>query len=353
MTIRDAVVVVGTRPQTIKSYPLVKALRRHGFGVDVINTGQHSDYLMSGLFFRNLAAARPARNLGVGPGTPGEQLSRAIPKLEAAFRRAGPDLVIAPGDTTSALATAVAASKCGILLAHLEAGGRGVHAGMQEEINRRMIDHSSDILFAPTRGWADNLEAERVPGDAYFAGDTMYDLFLEERGAAPGPAGAPPVPGRVLVTIHRAEKIEERGRLAGVCGFLDSLCAAGLDLVFPVHPHTRKMLAEFGLRPDARMVDPVDHATMMGLVEQSSLVVTDSGGLQKEAYWMSRPCIAVHETFEWKELVDERANFPMWPGRPMPASRAKRIARASFEPKPSIFGSGNASERICEILGEY
>lgn len=351
MAIKNVVLVVGTRPQIIKSYSLVKSLRKHRFKVDVINTGQHYDYNLAGIFFRDFNTIRPTKNLNIKPGTHNVQLSKIIPKLEAIFQKNRPDLVIAPGDTTTALATAIATVKCGIKLAHLEAGGRSIHTRMQEEINRRLIDHSSDILFSPVKSWATNLKNENVPGSPYFVGDTMYDLFLEEYKAHRlASLQNNPVKNQVLVTLHRAEKITEKNHMDKVCDFLDALSRSGLDLVFPIHPHTKQRLTKFNLWPEAKLVDPVDHANMMKLVAQSSLVVTDSGGLQKEAYWMSKPCIAVHETFEWGELVNEHANFPVWPDKPIPATRIKKILRTKFTPKASIFGAGNASEKISGIL---
>lgn len=346
MTIKDIALVVGTRPQIIKSYPLVKSLRRHGFRVDIVNTGQHYDYGLAEVLFDNFDM-KPVKNLNVGPGTLNFQLSRAISKLEAFLHKTKFDLVVAPGDTTSTLAAALAAVKSGTKLAHLEAGGRGIHTKMQEEINRRLIDHSSDILFAPLQSWTTNLKDESVHGDIYFVGDTMYDLFLERQKLI---RTRRDYANKILVTIHRAENIADKKSLTRVCDFVNSLGLTGLDSVFPVHPHTKQKLDKFGLHLDAKLIDPVDHAEMMNLVEQSSLVVTDSGGLQKEAYWASRPCIAIHKTFEWRELVDERANFPIHLDRPVSIAMVKRILKTRVTPKPSIFGAGCASERISEIL---
>ena len=351
MKLQNIALVVGTRPQIIKSYPLAKSLRRRGFNLDLISTGQHYDYSMADVFFRDYDIA-PARSLKIKPGTPNAQISQIIPKLESVFQKSRPDLVIAPGDTTSALAAAIATVKCGIKLAHLEAGGRSIHRTMPEELNRRLVDHSSDMLFAPTKSWAANLKNEKIPGDVFFVGDTMYDLFLEERKKY-GLGSVKNSENRVLVTLHRAEKISTRGSLERACSFINSLCRARLDVVFPIHPHTKKRLAEFGLGVDAELIDPVDHIQMMKLVSQSALVVTDSGGLQKEAYWMSRPCIAIHETFEWQELVSHNANFPMWLDRPISAARIRKIIKTRFTPKKSIFGAGNAAEKISDILLRY
>lgn len=348
MTIKDIALVVGTRPQIIKSYSLVKSLRRYGFGVDIVNTGQHHDYSMARRFFDDFDI-KPT-DLNVKPGTPNFQMSMIISKLEAFFHKTNFDLVIVPGDTTSALAAALAAVKSDIKLAHLEAGGRSIYTKMHEEINRKLIDHSSDILFAPVQSWATNLKDENVHGDIHFVGDTMYDLFLERQRYTSARCGSS---NHILITIHRAENIEDKSNLLRVCDFVNSLNRAGLDCIFPVHPHTRQKIDKFDLQLDAKLINPVDHAKMMNLVEQSSLVVTDSGGLQKEAYWASRPCIAVHKTFEWSELVDERANFPMHLNKLMSITKVKKIIKTKFTPKQSIFGAGRASQRISKILKTY
>ena len=350
MTVKNITLIVGTRPQIIKSRTLVRSLCKHGFKTDVIDTGQHYDHGMSGVFFSDFDSDISVRHLNIKPGTSSAQLSEIISKLGVMLQKDRPDLVIVPGDTTSALAAAIATVKCSVKLAHLEAGGRSIHTRMQEEINRRLIDHASDILFAPTKSWSVNLKNENVPGTVYFVGDTMYDLFLEEYQEHGLESIRNSPSNQILVTLHRAEKITDRDSLAQVCDFVNSFKGIGFDLIFPVHPHTKRWLDEFGLELDARLLDPVDHITMMKLVAQSSLVVTDSGGLQKEAYWMSKPCIAVHETFEWKELVDRRANFPVWPDKPIATSKIRDIVNAKFMPEPSLFGAGDASEKISGIL---
>ena len=350
MTVKNVTLIVGTRPQIIKSRTLVRSLCKHGFQTDVIDTGQHYDHGMSGAFFSDFDPASSITHLKIKPGTPCAQLSEIVSRLGVILQKDRPDFVVVPGDTTSALAAAIAAVKCSVKLAHLEAGGRSIHTKMQEEINRRLIDHASDILFAPTKSWAANLKNENVPGTTYFVGDTMYDLFLEEYRKYGLEYTRHNQGSQILVTLHRAEKITDRDSLAQVCGFVNSFKGIGFDLIFPVHPHTRRRLDQFGLEIDARLLDPVDHMTMMKLVAQSSLVVTDSGGLQKEAYWMSKPCIAVHETFEWKELVDRQANFPVWPDKPIATSKIRDIVNTKFMPETSLFGAGDASEKISGIL---
>lgn len=337
--------VVGTRPQILKSYPLVKSLRKHGFEVDVINTGQHYDHILSGVFFSDFDIL-PTTNLDIKPNTPNAQLARIMQKLESILKD-NSDLVIVPGDTTSALAAGITAVKCGIKLAHIEAGGRSIHTKMQEEINRRLLDHASDILFTPTKNCVTNLENENVPGVIYHVGDTMYDLFLEEYKRHQ--LASIPHSNQILVTLHRAEKISSKNNLTQVSYFVNSMSKVGFDLIFPVHPHTKQKIKEFNVKFHAKLVDSVNHSQMLKLIAESALVVTDSGGLQKEAYWLAKPCIAVHETFEWKELVDECVNFPIWPDKPISKILLDKIIKTKFTPKP-IFGTGDASEKISQIL---
>lgn len=348
MTIKNITLVVGTRPQILKSYPLIKSLNNHGFKVDLVNTGQHYDHALSGVFLCNLDTICTVNNLKIKPATPNTQLSDIIAKLEPIFQKNNPDLVIAPGDTTSALATGITAVKCNIKLAHLEAGGRSIHTKMQEEVNRRLLDHSSDILFAPTKNCATNLENENVPGTIYFVGDTMYDLFLEEY-MKHHLDSIQKSNHQILLTLHRSEHISQKMSLLQTNNFLYPLSHIGYDVIFPIHPHTRKKLDEFGIKFNAKLIEPMDHVQMMKLMAKSTFVVTDSGGLQKEAYWMGKPCLAIHPTFEWKELVNERVNFPVWPDKTLYLKTLNRMHQTKFTPKP-IFGTGDASDKISQIL---
>jgi len=341
-------IVVGTRPQIIKSQPVINELKKHGFSIELVNTGQHYDFELSKKIFTDLKILKPSVNLGIGSGSQLEQISKIITKLEKYFKKKKPHLVIVPGDTSSAVAAALATSKCGITLAHLEAGARSNQFYMSEEINRRMIDHASNILFAPTRNCLQNLKNELVFGRSYYVGDTMFDLFLRNKEKykfnSTKNEGV-----KILVTIHRAENIDHEKKLKKICSIINKL-AKNYELVFPIHPHTRKKIKEFGLKIDAKLIKPLGYLDLMKNLGNSSMVITDSGGLQKEAYWMGKPCITLRESTEWIETIEENANFLFPLSKPFPFNKIEKILKSKFKPKNSLYGNGNASKRIVRIL---
>ena len=341
-------IIVGTRPQIIKIQPLIEELKKEGFKAQIVNTGQHYDYELSKKFFKELHMPNPSVNLGVGKGTRLEQISKIILRIENYFKKKRPDLVIVPGDTTSAVAAALATTKCGIKLAHLEAGARSNQFFMSEERNRRIIDHCSDLLLAPTKNCLKNLKNESVFGRAYFVGDTMFDLFLRNKEKY-NLNGTKNERTKILVTIHRAENIDHEKNLKKICSIINKL-AKNYELVFPIHPHTRKKIKEYGLKIDVKLIEPVGYLDLMKKLGNSSMVITDSGGLQKEAYWMGKPCITLRESTEWIETIEENANFLFPLSKPFPFNKIEKILKLKFKPKNSLYGNGNASKRIVRIL---
>jgi len=332
--------VVGTRPQIIKSQPVINELKKQGLRLELVNTGQHYDFELSKKIFTDLKLSKPTLNLGVGSGSQLEQISKLIIKLEKYFKRKKPDLVLVPGDTSSAIAAALATSKCRIVLAHLEAGAR--------EINRRMIDHSSNLLFAPTKNCLQNLKNELVFGRSFNVGDTMFDLFLSNKIKykfnSKKNTGM-----KILVTIHRAENIENEKNLKKICIIINKL-SKKYELVFPIHPHTRKKIIRFGLKINAKLIEPMGYFDLMKNLGNSSMVITDSGGLQKEAYWMGRPCITLRESTEWTETIKEKANFLFPLSKPFPFNKIEKILESKIKPKNSLYGDGKASKRIVRII---
>jgi len=350
MKINRIGVIVGTRPQIIKSQPVIKSLKKDGFKVDIIHSGQHYDYQLSKKFFEELKIDNPTINLGVGPGTSLEQISKIILKLEKFFDKVKPDIVIIPGDTTSALGSAIAASKCRIKIAHLEAGARSNQFYMSEEINRRLVDHCSDFLFAPTKNCLKNLKNESVYGKSFFVGDTMYDLFLEERKKHSINFKESKYDDKILVTIHRAENIENKNNLKKVCNLINLLSKSGRKVIFPIHPHTKKRITSSGFKINATTTTPLGYIDMMKLLSETSLVVTDSGGLQKEAYWSGTPCITLRESTEWIETVNEKANFLFPLSKPINLKLIEKISSVKVKPKKILFGNGVAAEKISSII---
>ena len=283
--------IVGTRPQIIKSQPVIKYLLNKKNNVDIIHTGQHFDYRLSQIFFDDLQIPKVTKNLGVGKDTPIKQIANIIVKLEKYFQKNKPDLAIIPGDTTSALAASIATSKLKITSAHLEAGARSNQIYMAEEVNRRMIDHSSDILFAPTKNCLNNLKNEQVFGKSYFVGDTMFDLFLDwkKRNNLRNHSN---LSNQIFMTIHRAENIDNRNNLKRICLFINDL-SKKFEIILPMHPHTKNQIKINNLKINAKIISPLKYTDLMKNINESKLVITDSGGLQKESYWMQKPCITI------------------------------------------------------------
>jgi len=304
---------VGTRPQIIKSIPIITRARAEHLDLEVIHTGQHYDVLLSDVFFKKFKIPSPSHNLGVGSGSQGYQVGETIVRLEQLLSRDKPDVILVPGDTNSALAAALSAVKSGVRIEHIEAGARCYDMTMQEEINRRVIDHISTSLCAVSKNCTKNLRRERVTGRIRLTGDTMFEILsqampeikanniLSEFGLSSR--------GYLVLTLHRQENTVTSDFLRRV---VRSVSSFGLPIVFPVHPRTRKLIdpeAEWVTKSSLRMVEPLDYFSMMKLVRDSELVLTDSGGLQKEAFWSGVPCITLRKRTEWVETVEIGCNF--------------------------------------------
>ncbi len=304
----NLLLVLGTRPQIIKSIPFIKlASGDEKIDLSIIHTGQHYDYEMTASLFETFDLPAPDANLEVGSHPAIEQITRIMTRLNKAIETP-PDLMIVPGDTNSALAAALVASKRSIPLAHIEAGARSYNMEMPEEVNRRIIDHCSDLLFAPTVNCRKNLLDEKVRGDVFRTGDTMLDLFydikekieecniVEDMGLEEE--------GYTLLTLHRPENVDDPERLALR---LDELKTQG-EIIFLVHPRTRERLRKFKitLPSNIKAVNPVNYVEILKLVKHSKAVATDSGGLQKEVFWSGKPLIILRETTEWPETKTGR-----------------------------------------------
>jgi UDP-GlcNAc3NAcA epimerase len=303
--------VVGARPQFIKLAPLSKILRENGINEIIVHTGQHYDENMNDLFFKELEIPEPDYNLGIGSGNHGEQTGRMLIEIEKIILKEKPDLVIVYGDTNSTLAGALAASKLHIKLAHVEAGLRSFNKRMPEEINRVLTDHVSDILFCPTQTAVENLKNEGITKGVYLVGDVMFDALLyfskisdmksnilERLNIKPKEY--------YLATIHRAENTDNYERLKNI---LTAFSKMDEIVVFPIHPRTRKMINYYGLddlleNNNVKVIDPVGYLDMLKLEKNAKAILTDSGGVQKEAFWLKVPCITLRDETEWVETVN-------------------------------------------------
>ncbi len=350
--------IVGARPQFIKMASVSRELRKH-FNEIVIHTGQHYDYEMNKIFFERLNIPEPDYYLGIGSGSHGYQTGEMLKRIEEVLIEERPDLVLVYGDTNSTLAGALAAVKLHIKVAHVEAGLRSFDKRMPEEINRVLTDHVSDYLFAPTETAVKNLHKEGIKDGVYLTGDVMYDALLynikiaRKKSRILNELGLRPKE-YLLATVHRAENTDSKERLTNI---INAFIEINELIVFPVHPRTRKYMEAYGLiekiekSPNILLVPPVGYLDMLVLEENARKIITDSGGVQKEAYFLKVPCITLREKTEWVETVKDGWNVLVGANR-------EKIVKAIEEFEPSgetynhRFGDGNASKRIVEILLE-
>ena len=343
--------VVGNRPQFIKSAPLSLALRDRGAEEVVLHTGQHYDPELSQVFFEELELAPPAHQLDAGSGTHAEQLSRMLPGIERAVLDEQPDRVIVFGDTNSTLAGALAAGKAGFEVAHVEAGLRSFDLTMPEELNRMLVDRLSTLLLCPTEHAATNLQREGIVGGVRVVGDVMLDANLRlapiarERSGALEEAGVEPGT-YVLATLHREANTRQPalGRIAQAFGLLEE------PVVFPVHPRTKRALEAEGieLAGNVRTLPPVGYLDFAALASQARVILTDSGGVQKEAYWYGVPCVTLRENTEWVETVETGWNR-------LAGSDPEIIVGAARDATPParhppLYGDGHAADLIADLV---
>lgn len=350
--------IVGNRPQFVKA-AAVSRLIRGAHEELLVHTGQHYDDELSRIFFEELNVPAPDRELGVGSGTAAEQTARMLSALEPVLREWAPDLVLVYGDTNSTLAGALAAAQQRIPVAHVEAGMRSGDWSMPEELNRVLTDHASDLLLCSTPTAVANLEREGVRGRVELVGDVMADVSLafasvaEERSDALERYGV--APGEyLLVTAHRAGNVDDPERLRRLVELLEALPEKA---VFPLHPRTRARLEAAGLlervsgAPRLEVTAPLGYLDFLRLARDARAILTDSGGVQKEAYLLGTPCITLRSTTEWVETVEQGWNVLV------DLNRDAALAALEREPpageRPELYGGGHAAERICDVLAAY
>lgn len=358
--------VVGARPQFVKLAPVCRAIaaaRQAGAHIDslIVHTGQHYDPSMSDVFFDELQIPRAGVHLGVGSGTHGQQTGRMLEKLELAIGDHRPDVVLTYGDTNSTLAATLAAAKLHFPVAHVEAGLRSFNRAMPEEVNRIVADHLSDLLFAPTHEAMRNLATEGLDARAVLVGDVMLDAIRFNDGLARARSHVLDelglTAGHYLVaTVHRAENTDSE-RLGILLDVFRRIARADRPLIFPVHPRTAKRIRmEYSGRVQSaglRLLEPLGYLDMIRLVGEAQMVLTDSGGLQKEAFFLGKPCITLRAETEWIETVAEGGNIVAGTDADAildAASRwEQRLAHAPLDLSSAIaraFGDGEAAERV-------
>jgi UDP-GlcNAc3NAcA epimerase len=351
MEIKTIVSIVGARPQFIKAAPVSRALASN-FREVFIHTGQHYDYGMSEVFFSEMEMRPPDFNLGIGGGSHGVQTGKMLIELERIFYEVKPDCVLVYGDTNSTLAGALAAAKIQIPLAHVEAGLRSYNRAMPEEINRVLTDHVSTLLFCPTDAAVENLAKEGIEKGVHRVGDVMCDALLYNLEVAHNKSQIQKKLNLkkgeyALATVHRAANTDDRGRMSSILSALGKLSSR---VVFPVHPRTRKMIQEWGISasPNVLMIEPVGHFDMLALQENANCILTDSGGVQKEAYLVGMRCVTLREETEWVETV--AAGWNQLAG--VDEQKIVDLFENWFPQgeRAPLYGDGHSAKQICEIL---
>ena len=348
--------VVGNRPQFVKAAAVSTKLRQVADEY-LIHTGQHYDDELSRVFFDELRIPAPDRQLDIHDGSNTEQTARMLAALAPLLEDLSPDMVLVYGDTNSTLAGALAAAQLRIPVAHVEAGMRSFDDAMPEELNRRLADHASDLLFASTPTAVANLAAEGISDDVHLVGDVMADVALaflpvaEERSTALAEHGV--APGEyLLMTVHRAGNVDVPARLERLVELAERL---PLPTVFPVHPRTRARLRAAGLeerlQAAVKVTQPLGYLDFLGLARHARAVLTDSGGVQKEAYLVETPCVTLRDTTEWVETVD--AGWNVLVDLDVEAALAALERPLPAGERPELYGGGRAAERISDIVAAY
>jgi UDP-GlcNAc3NAcA epimerase len=346
--------IIGNRPQFVKAAAVSRRLREN-FDELIIHTGQHYDDELSRIFFEELDVPRPEWELGAGSGSNTAQTARILAALEPVLAEVRPALALVYGDTNSTLAGALAAAQADIPVGHVEAGMRSFDRSMPEELNRLLTDHASDLLLCSTGTALENLEREAARGEAHLVGDVMADVSLafrdiaEERSDILASLGLEPA-AYLVVTAHRAGNVDPPERLGALVALLERLPA---PVVFPVHPRTRARLEAAGLTErlaGLRLVPPLGYLDFLKLARNARAILTDSGGVQKEAYLLGVPCVTLRDRTEWIETVEVGWNVLV----DLDADAAlTALERRPPDERPELYGGGHAAERVAEVLAAY
>jgi UDP-GlcNAc3NAcA epimerase len=360
------VLVLGARPQIIKSVLLVKELSNNStVDLKLIHTGQHYDYEMSQVFFEELGLFDSHVNLGVGSGSHAYQTSEMMIRLEKVLIELKPHLLIVPGDTNSTLAGALTAAKLQVKVAHVEAGCRSYDMSMPEEINRRITDHISSQLFSPSQNCFEHPKREGVLGRVYVSGDTMFDVLLKHMPLASRNRILEEIDieprSYAFLTLHRAENVDNPFRLRNIIKAITRL--DDIHIIFPIHPRTMDRLTSLNLLRKLReakhvkLLKPLSYHEMLKLISEAKLVLTDSGGVQKEAFWLKVLCITLRENTEWIETVKLGVNFLAGSNIDKILSFAKMLVndediRNRIKALPNPYGNGAASKNIAKFIIE-
>ncbi len=358
---KKIVTIIGARPQFVKASAVSRALQ-DGRGIEeiIVHTGQHYDPNMSAVFFQEMEIPEPRYNLEVNGAGHGAMTGRMLERIEKVLLDEKPQLVMVYGDTNSTLAGALAARKLNIPLAHVEAGLRSFRMTMPEEINRILTDRISDLLFCPTEKAVSNLEKEgfrQFNCQIYQVGDVMYDSALYYANQAEQKSGIIKLLGLenkpfVLCTIHRQENTDDITNLKSIIHTLNHLSHT-VTVVLPLHPRTRKIMQQHSLVTEFETIDPVGYFDILSLLKNCRLVITDSGGMQKEAYFFGKYCLTLRDETEWVELTEQGYNTLVGVDEKKITDAFQLRVNEPFVNKQSLYGDGNASQKITRIIREF
>lgn len=354
----DVIVIVGTRPEIIKTAPVIRAAHAvDRIELTLVHTNQHYDTELSDVFFETLGLDSPSVDLNVGSGTQVEQIADGIIGIERVLIDHEPDIVLAQGDTNAVLSTAIAASTLPVTFGHIEAGIRSGNRSMPEEINRILADQAAAMLFAPTEDAASNLADEGIEAGVHVTGNTIVDacrthVRLAEAHSDILERHALDTNGFVVSTIHRPQNTNDSARLHAILSALDD---APIPVIFPAHPRVQQAINELDYEPAGTLhiIDPLDYLDFLALLSNAQFIVTDSGGIQEEASILQRPCLTVRPDTERPETINAGVNELVEPGV-LPASlrrlHSDAEARTAMTGHPDLYGDGQAGERIVRLL---
>ena len=344
--------IIGARPQFIKAASLSREIKKHNEITEIIvHTGQHFDANMSDVFFDEMKILKPHYNLKINSLGHGAMTGRMMEEIEKVIIKESPDWLLVYGDTNSTLAGALAAKKLLVKVAHVEAGLRSYNMKMPEEINRILTDRLSDVLFCPTKQAIVNLEIEGFKNFNSLVvnvGDIMYDSALFYRDLAYRPKGSIPE-NFILTTIHRAENTDDKIKLVRIFKELDKINKS-IPVLIPLHPRTKKKLKEYQIITQVHLISPVGYLEMVWLIKNSNAIITDSGGLQKEAYFFKKQCFTLRDQTEWIELIEMGCNQLINVVNDEIAIIILSGVNAKFDYSKKIYGDGCTSENILEVL---
>jgi UDP-N-acetylglucosamine 2-epimerase (non-hydrolysing) len=342
-------IVVGTRPEIIKMAPIIRVCVKEGLGYFILHTGQHYSHNMDGVFFEQLGLPEPRYNLHAGSEAGPKQIAKIMMGAEEAFTKEKPSIILVEGDTNSVLASALTALQMKIPVGHVEAGLRSFDKTMPEEVNRIIVDHMADYLFAPTELSRKHLLQENIPAERVFVtGNTIVDVVKKYCPVES------PVSGRqsryILATIHRQENVDIPERFQAILKGLDDVSASlKITVRYPIHPRSRKMMEKYGYKTSVELIEPLDYFQFLKMESSADLIITDSGGVQEEACILNVPCVTVRDNTERQETVEVSANILAGTApEKILACAKKMLSRKKAWKQP--YGDGKAAEKIIGII---